>query len=131
MQNDNCLTFGPSGTGKTTRVLRDILDAAERGYAIVTLDPHTGPGSLSFQSLAHLAARGYEHRVLYERLSDFTHPVLPYDFLPASQVVPRRAASGAGKVDSRIPYICHMNDHAHCSVPHYHSNRTTLRRRIS
>ncbi len=81
--NNHEVVIGASGCGKSTMLIRKIIEEAERGdSAIVVEDPH--PRSLAYGIFSHLVARGMEHRVLYDRLHDLDY-YLGYEFLKPSR----------------------------------------------
>ncbi len=81
-QFGNRVTFGTTGSGKTTAEVIDIVAAALLGtIAIVVIDPHFM--SLAWNAYIHLVARGLWRRVLFDRLSNFDR-VLGYQFLRPS-----------------------------------------------
>jgi hypothetical protein len=65
----NKLVTGSTQSGKSYSELHDILAAAdERRIAIVVLDPHRG--SLAYNALQHLVARGHASRIIWDSLGD-------------------------------------------------------------
>src|SRR5437870_8171409 len=75
------LIVGSTGSGKSEGELVELVRLAGRGdHAVVLLDGH---GPLAFRAAAHWAARGLEHRIIYEPLAA-TDRVLCWDMLPKS-----------------------------------------------
>src|SRR4051794_20741176 len=73
--------IGSTGSGKNEGELVDLVRLARRrDYAIVLLDGH---GPLAFRAAGHWGGRGYDDRIVYERL-DAVDRVPCWDMLPRS-----------------------------------------------
>lgn len=75
----NILAVGSTRSGKSMAEVRRLVEAAEKGVALVVIDPHRD--SLAARLLEHLVARGLQNRILYDRLAELDR-VIGYDFLP-------------------------------------------------
>lgn len=70
------LIIGGSGWGKSEGTLNELMRIA-RSMAIVLFDPH---GSLARKFMLHLLNEGMQHRVLYDRISDFDRLLAGFKF---------------------------------------------------
>ena len=66
----NTICIGSTRSGKSMAAVRAIVAAAESGWAVLAIDPHNR--SLVWNALVQLLARGHEHRILYDSLSEFS-----------------------------------------------------------
>lgn len=73
------ISIGSTRSGKSMAACRRLVDAAMQGAALVVIDPHRD--SLAAKLFEQLVARGFQKRILYDRLSDLDR-TLGYDFFP-------------------------------------------------
>lgn len=87
------LVVGGSGSGKSTAVIKDIMEVVENTrdpHAIVLMDGH---GSTAKALMLQLINRGHAHRVLYDKLSEFDRILAGFNLEQSTDPNPFRRES--------------------------------------